>query len=127
VALTAPTDRDLILRACRGDTDAYGELVTRYQTNVFNVCYRILHEHGSLGTDHGHGSKMMVLGGHVDGGKVYGEWSGLEEGQMVGPGDLAVTTDYRDVLAEILVKRLNNTATNEIFPDYQARRTNMFF
>ena len=70
---------------------------------------------------------MMVLGGHVDGGKVHGEWPGLEEGQMVGRGDLAVTTDYRDLLAEILAKRLNNTATNEIFPDYQARRTNVFF
>lgn len=44
--MPAPTDRDLILRARRGDTEAYGELVTRYQTNVFNVCYRILHERG---------------------------------------------------------------------------------
>ena len=44
--MTAPTDRDLILRARRGDTEAYGELVTRYQTSVFNVCYRILHERG---------------------------------------------------------------------------------
>ena len=44
--MTAPTDRDLILRARRGDTEAYGELVSRYQTNLFNVCYRILHERG---------------------------------------------------------------------------------
>ncbi len=47
--MTAPTDRDLIARARRGDAgsaDAFGELVTRYQTNVFNVCYRILHERG---------------------------------------------------------------------------------
>ncbi|WKZ46114.1 MAG: sigma-70 family RNA polymerase sigma factor [Anaerolineales bacterium] len=44
--MTAPTDRDLIVRAMRGDGDAFGELVTRYQTNVFNVCYRILHERG---------------------------------------------------------------------------------
>ncbi|MEW6402953.1 MAG: DUF1501 domain-containing protein [Chloroflexota bacterium] len=77
-------------------------------------------ENGSLGTDHGHGSMMMVLGGSVDGGKVHGQWPGLEEGQLVGPGDLAVTTDYRDVLSEILVKRLNNLATDEIFPNYQA-------
>jgi len=42
--MTAPTDRDLILRARRGETEAFGELVTRYQTNVFNVCYRILRE-----------------------------------------------------------------------------------
>jgi len=75
-------------------------------------------ENGSLGTDHGHGSMMMVMGGSVDGGKVHGEWPGLEDGQMIGPGDLAVTTDYRDVLSEVLTKRLNNPATNEIFPNY---------
>jgi uncharacterized protein (DUF1501 family) len=77
-------------------------------------------ENGSLGTDHGHGSMMMVLGGHVEGGKVHGEWPGMQEGQLIGPGDLAVTTDYRDVLSEILMKRLNNPATNEIFPEYQS-------
>jgi uncharacterized protein (DUF1501 family) len=76
-------------------------------------------ENGSLGTDHGHGSMMMVLGGNVNGGKVHGEWPGLQDGQMIGPGDLAVTTDYRDVLSEVLTKRLNNPATNEIFPEYQ--------
>ena len=76
-------------------------------------------ENGSLGTDHGHGSMMMVLGGHVDGGKVHGQWPGMQDGQLIGPGDLAVTTDYRDVLSEILTKRLNNPATNEIFPEYE--------
>jgi uncharacterized protein (DUF1501 family) len=78
-------------------------------------------ENGSLGTDHGHGSMMMVLGGNVDGGKVHGQWPGMDEGQLIGPGDLAVTTDYRDVLSEILTKRLNNPATNEIFPEYQQK------
>ena len=76
-------------------------------------------ENGSLGTDHGHGSMMMVLGGNVDGGKVHGHWPGLEEGQLIGPGDLAVTTDYRDVLSEVLSKRLNNPATSDVFPEYQ--------
>jgi uncharacterized protein (DUF1501 family) len=75
-------------------------------------------ENGSLGTDHGHGSMMMLLGGNVEGGKVHGVWPGLQDGQMIGPGDLAVTTDYRDVLSEVLVKRLNNPATNEVFPNY---------
>jgi len=42
--MNAPTDRELVLRATRGETDAFGELVTQYQTSVFNVCYRILHE-----------------------------------------------------------------------------------
>jgi uncharacterized protein (DUF1501 family) len=78
-------------------------------------------ENGSLGTDHGHGSMMMVLGGHVDGGKVHGQWPGLGEGQLIGPGDLAVTTDYRDVLSEVCIKRLNNPAVGEIFPGYEAK------
>jgi uncharacterized protein (DUF1501 family) len=82
-------------------------------------------ENGSLGTDHGHGSKMMVMGGNVNGGKVHGQWPGLTEGQLIGPGDLAVTTDYRDVLSEILTKRLNNSATTEIFPDYQPTMPNV--
>lgn len=80
---------------------------------------RRAYENGSLGTDHGHGSMMMVLGGNVDGGKVHGQWPGLEEGQLIGPGDLAVTTDYRDVLSEVLSKRLNNPATSDVFPEYQ--------
>jgi uncharacterized protein (DUF1501 family) len=75
-------------------------------------------ENGSLGTDHGHGSMIMLLGGHVNGGKVHGDWPGMAQDQLMGPGDLAVTTDYRDVLAEMLRKRLNNPASNEIFPGY---------
>lgn len=77
-------------------------------------------ENGSFGTDHGHGSMMMVMGANVDGGKVHGAWPGLGDGQLIGPGDLAVTTDYRDVLSEILVKRLNNPALADIFPGYQS-------
>ena len=79
---------------------------------------RRAHENGSLGTDHGHGALMLLLGEHVDGGKIHGNWPGLGEGQLTGPGDLAVTTDYRDVLAEICLKRLNNPATAEVFPNY---------
>lgn len=86
---------------------------------------RRAYENGSLGTDHGHGSMMMVLGGNVDGGKVHGQWPGLEEGQLIGPGDLAVTTDYRDVLSEVLSKRLNNPAIQDIFPNHQPVTLNL--
>ncbi|HLE90071.1 MAG TPA: DUF1501 domain-containing protein [Anaerolineales bacterium] len=78
-------------------------------------------ENGSLGTDHGHECMMMVLGGNVNGGKVHGEWPGMREGQLIGPGDLAVTTDYRDVLSEILTRRLNNEALSDIFPNHEPR------
>lgn len=104
------------LAAFHADMAEYMNHLTAVTMSEFG---RRASENGSLGTDHGHGSMMMVLGGNVDGGKVHGQWPGLAEGQLIGPGDLAVTTDYRDVLSEILTRRLNNPATNEIFPDYQ--------
>ena len=61
---------------------------------------------------------MMVLGGGINGGQVFANWPGLHDEQLVGPGDLAVTTDYRDVLGEIIQKRLNNPLLPQIFPDY---------
>lgn len=79
---------------------------------------RRVKENGSLGTDHGHGSLMLLLGGNLRGGQVHGQWPGLAEGQLVGPGDLAATTDYRSVLAELCASRLNNPAAGEIFPGF---------
>ena len=61
---------------------------------------------------------MMLMGGNVNGGAVHAEWPGLEQDQLIGPGDLAVTTDFRDVLAEVCLKRLNNPAIEGIFPGY---------
>ena len=104
------------LAAFHADMADYQNQLTTVTMSEFG---RRASENGSLGTDHGHGSMMMVLGGSVDGGKVHGQWPGLAEGQLIGPGDLAVTTDYRDVLSEVLVKRLNNPATTEVFPGYQ--------
>ncbi|MBN2548577.1 MAG: DUF1501 domain-containing protein [Anaerolineales bacterium] len=93
--------------------------MSRLSIVVMSEFGRRARENGSLGTDHGHGGVMLVMGGGVLGGKVYGDWPGLGQGQLVGPGDLAVTTDYRDVLAELCAKRLNNPAVSEIFPAYQ--------
>ncbi|HMA36554.1 MAG TPA: DUF1501 domain-containing protein [Chloroflexia bacterium] len=75
-------------------------------------------ENGSLGTDHGHGSVMLLLGGGIAGGRVVGRWPGLAPDQLVGPGDLAVTTDYRDVLGEVVRQRLNNPRLDTVFPGY---------
>ena len=80
---------------------------------------RRAYENASLGTDHGHGSMMLLMGGNVYGSRVHGVWPGLAPDQLFGPGDLAVTTDYRDVLSEILSKRLNNKALEMIFPDFK--------
>ncbi len=82
---------------------------------------RRAYENASLGTDHGHGGLMFVLGGAVAGGQVITRWPGLEKENLVGPGDLAVTIDYRDVLSEILTLRLNNPAAAQIFPGYDAK------
>lgn len=75
-------------------------------------------ENGSGGTDHGHANAMFLLGGHVAGRKVHGEWPGLSQDRLDGPGDLALTTDYRDVLSEVLSKRLGNAAVGDVFPSY---------
>jgi uncharacterized protein (DUF1501 family) len=73
-------------------------------------------ENGSLGTDHGHGSVMLLLGDGIGDGTVSGKWPGLGPANLVGPGDLAVTTDYRDVLASLLRDRFGNPKTDEVFP-----------
>ncbi|WP_250002092.1 DUF1501 domain-containing protein [Actinoplanes sp. M2I2] len=72
-------------------------------------------ENGSGGLDHGYGNAMFVLGGHVRGGRVHGRWPGLAPAKLVG-GDLAVTTDYRSVIAEILRTRCGVNDTAAIFP-----------
>ena len=87
---------------------------------------RRVQENGSLGTDHGHGSVMLILGGHVAGGKVHGSWPGLAAHDLVGPGDLAVTTDYRDLLAELCQRRLRNPALDQIFPGFTPTTRDVF-
>jgi len=72
-------------------------------------------QNGSNGLDHGYGNAMMLLGGGVVGGKVHGRWPGLGERHLV-DGDLAVTTDYRAVIGEILHKRCGLANTRSVFP-----------
>lgn len=66
------------------------------------------------GTDHGHGGVTLLLGGNVSGGKLYGNWPGLE--QLDQEQDLKITTDFRSVLGEIVVKRLGNPFLGRVFP-----------
>ena len=74
-------------------------------------------ENSGAGTDHGRAGAMFVLGGQgIAGGRVHGVWPGLAPAQLEGPGDLRVTTDYRDVLAEVLASRLGNPRVDAIFP-----------
>jgi uncharacterized protein (DUF1501 family) len=80
---------------------------------------RTVQENGDAGTDHGHGSMMMVLGGPVAGGKVYGKWPGLENEQLFEGRDLAVTTDFRSVLGELIRGHLGQKDLSPVFPGYQ--------
>jgi uncharacterized protein (DUF1501 family) len=82
---------------------------------------RAVDENGNRGTDHGHGNAMIAIGGAVRGGRVYGRWPGLAVGQRYDGRDLAVTTDFRDVFAEIVVRHLGVADTRPIFPGYDAR------
>lgn len=87
---------------------------------------RRVHENSTFGTDHGAGTVMFVMGGGVRGGKVHGRWPGLGEGQLDKNGNLAVTTDYRDVLAEIVERRVKNPALDKVFPEYKPRYLDLF-
>ncbi|WP_375429859.1 DUF1501 domain-containing protein [uncultured Friedmanniella sp.] len=77
-------------------------------------------ENGSGGVDHGHGNLAMVMGGGVVGGRVFGRWPGLGPDQL-DDGDLASTTDYRTIIAEILEKRCR-LSTGTVFPSLGSDR-----
>lgn len=81
---------------------------------------RTVNENGNGGTDHGHGNVLWVLGGDIKGGKVYGEWPGLSESSLFEGRDLAVTTDFREVIANILHRHLQLDAgiISQVFPNY---------
>jgi uncharacterized protein (DUF1501 family) len=83
---------------------------------------RTAKENGNRGTDHGHANVMFVLGGPVKGGKVYGRWPGLDQSQLYEGRDLAVTTDFRLVLGEIVTSYLGNQDLRAVFPGFQPRQ-----
>ncbi|WP_138497085.1 DUF1501 domain-containing protein [Nostoc sp. PA-18-2419] len=80
---------------------------------------RTVEENGNGGTDHGHGNVMWILGG-VRGGKVYGEWPGLSTSQLYQKRDLAITTDFRDIISTVLERHLyiNDAKLAQVLPSY---------
>ena len=85
---------------------------------------RTARENGGRGTDHGHGNAMFVIGNSVKGGKVYGDWKGLKSDQLNEGRDLAVTTDFRDVFAEVSAKHLGNRNFERMFPGHRISDSN---
>jgi uncharacterized protein (DUF1501 family) len=81
---------------------------------------RTVRENGDRGTDHGHANVMFVMGGDIRGGKVYGDWPGLADDEQLYEGrDLNLTTDFRDVLGELVARHMGNRNLKAVFPGYE--------
>jgi uncharacterized protein (DUF1501 family) len=86
---------------------------------------RTVAENGNRGTDHGHGNAMMLIGGPVKGGRIYGKWPGLKADQRFEGRDLAITTDFRDVFNEVVTSHLglSRDAVSTVLPRYTPAQT----
>ena len=113
---------DLLNSLATGLANFYLDLDSGYAERLSVVVIsefgRRLVQNESYGTDHGHGSVMFTLGGNVNGGQVFGNWPGLNNDQLYDSADLAVTTDYRQVMGELLSKRLGNSDIESVFPGF---------
>jgi uncharacterized protein (DUF1501 family) len=81
---------------------------------------RRVYENSSFGTDHGRGFALIAIGGRIRGGRIIGNWPGLDEQDEDGPGGLRVNIDYRSVLSEILVRFAGCTQIDRVFPGFSA-------
>jgi uncharacterized protein (DUF1501 family) len=81
---------------------------------------RTAKENGTRGTDHGHANVMFAFGGSIKGGQIYGDWPGLAPDQLYEQRDLMLTTDFRDVLGELVVRHMGNTQLGAVFPGYDS-------
>jgi uncharacterized protein (DUF1501 family) len=81
---------------------------------------RAVAENGNRGTDHGHGNAMLLIGGGVRGGEIYGDWPGLKAEQRFEERDLTITTDFRDVFGEVVMRHLgaDEKTAAKVFPGY---------
>ncbi len=84
---------------------------------------RTIHENGNSGTDHGHATAMLLLGGAVNGGKMLGRWPGLDPAARFEGRDVAVTTDFRDLFGEVAARHLGGADLSSIFPGYAINPT----
>jgi uncharacterized protein (DUF1501 family) len=99
------------------DLSDTNDTIGRVTVVVMSEFGRRAKENASQGTDHGSGNCMLVMGGHVNGGQVFSDWPGLADGEL-DDGDLAITIDYRHILAEILTDRMSCTDLAAVFPSF---------
>src|SRR6201996_8772221 len=102
------------------DMGAESENVTVVTMSEFG---RTAQQNGTGGTDHGHANVMFILGGSVKGGKVYGKWPGMATEQLYQNRDLAITTDFRQVLGEAAYKTLGAHNLELVFPGSDLKTT----
>jgi uncharacterized protein (DUF1501 family) len=100
-----------------------GDRMERVAVVTLTEFGRTARENGNRGTDHGHASASFVLGGAVRGGRVHGRWPGLAPEHLYEGRDLAVTTDFRDLLGQILARHLGAQDLRPVFPGYDAGPT----
>jgi uncharacterized protein (DUF1501 family) len=111
------------------DFEAIGKALAAFCTDLGNDLDRVVvmvatefgravYESGAQGTDHGTGGAMLLLGGKVKGKRVHGRWPGIAKSQLYLERDLAVTTDYRDVFAELAHEHLGIADVATLFPGY---------
>ena len=128
--LTSATVMDPEMQRLNAGLSAFcrdmGDEMERTTVVVMTEFGRRAAENSARGTDHGRGSVMFVLGGGHEGGKVRTDWPGLTGEKLVGPGDLPVLTNYRNVLAPILRKRTENIDLAKVFPDFTLNPVALF-
>ncbi len=95
-----------------------GNLMQRTSVIVVSEFGRRVVENADGGTDHGYGNVMMALGGAVNGGQIHGSFPGLGNSNLYEGTDVAVTTDYRRIISEALIRRMANPNIYHVFPGY---------
>ena len=113
------------LRRFSGSLAAFYQDLGDRMEDVAVVCIsefgRTARENGNGGTDHGHANVVFAMGGSIKGGKVYGAWPGLSRDRLFEGRDLAMTTDFRDVLADLLVRHLDCRNVEGVFPGFSVQ------
>lgn len=110
------------IRAFHDDLLNYSDRVTLVVMSEFG---RRVQENGAAGTDHGHGGVMMVMSPDLQATRVHGDWPGINT-RFLDNGDLSITTDYRDVLSNVLLQRTALEQTNQIFPNHTVQALNLY-
>lgn len=111
---------DELAKGLSSFTNRLGEWMHRVTIIVMTEFGRRVAENSTSGTDHGQGSVMLFLGAGVRGGRVYGDWPRLE--RLADPGDLQITTDYRDALGALVAARYNEQAVSRVFKGYKREK-----